>query len=147
MEDKPAQAAKSEVMKGDKLVRQGGTGSQKRNLKETSLGVKAAAAAKSEIMKGDKLGREAGSGSQERFFDFRFLFITDGIGAMGLTCFQTEVNASRRCSWEFYKLKNIQFRLHEVNHSGQPANRLDLKSALGGSAAALKRAALPRAVP
>ena len=54
MGDKAAEAAKSEIMKGDKLHRQGGSGSQK-----------AAAAAKSEIMKGDKLNRQGGSGSQK----------------------------------------------------------------------------------
>ena len=51
-------------MKGDKL---GGSGSQKRNHEETSLGDKAAAAAKSEIMKGDKLGKQGGSGSGSQF--------------------------------------------------------------------------------
>ena len=67
MGDKAAAAAKSDVMKGDKLGRQGGSGSQKRNReRETSFADKAAAAAKSEIMKGDKLGRQGGSGSQER---------------------------------------------------------------------------------
>ena len=83
--DKTAAAAKRKIMKGDKLNRQGGSGSQKRNqegrhtsqtrrqrqpkaksFRETSLGDKAAAAAKREIMKGDKLGRKGGSGSQER---------------------------------------------------------------------------------
>ena len=60
-------------MKGDKLERQGGSGSQKRNHEgrqawetrrqrqpraksDTSLGDKLAAAAKSEVMKGDKFG-------------------------------------------------------------------------------------------
>ena len=76
MGDKAAAAAKSESMKEDKLGRQGGSGSQKRNhegrqawetrrqrqpkakiMKEDKL--------KSEIMKGDKLGRQGGSGSQE----------------------------------------------------------------------------------
>ena len=52
-------------MNKDKLGRQGGSGSQKRNHEgrqvwETSLGDKAAAAVKSEIMKGDKLGRQGG---------------------------------------------------------------------------------------
>ena len=46
-------AAKSEIMKGDKLGRQASRG-------------KPAEAAKSEIMKGDKLGRQGGSSSQER---------------------------------------------------------------------------------
>ena len=46
-----AEAAKSEIMKGDR---------------ETSLGDKAAGAAKSEIMKGDKLHRQGSSGSQKR---------------------------------------------------------------------------------
>ena len=83
MGDKAAAAAKSEIMKGDELGRQGGSGRQVRNhegrqaweirwqrppraksRRETSLGDKAAAAAKSEIMKGDKLGRQGGSGSQ-----------------------------------------------------------------------------------
>ena len=58
MGDKAAAAAKSEIMKGDKLGRQGGSGSQKRD--------KAAAAAKSETMNKDKLGRQGGSGSQKR---------------------------------------------------------------------------------
>ena len=50
-------------MNGDKLHRQGSSGSQKRNHeRETSFPDKAAAAAKSEIMKGDKLGRQGGSG-------------------------------------------------------------------------------------
>ena len=40
-----------EIMKGDKLGRQGGSGSQEQPRKE--------------IMKGDKLGRQGGSGSQE----------------------------------------------------------------------------------
>ena len=44
LEDKPAEAAKSEIMKGDK----------------------AAEAAKSEIMKEDKLHTQGGSGSQKR---------------------------------------------------------------------------------
>ena len=53
-------------MNGDKLHRQGSSGSQKRNHeRETSFPDKAAAAAKSEIMKGDKLGRQGGSGSQK----------------------------------------------------------------------------------
>ena len=65
-----AAAAKSEIMKGDKLGRQGGSGSQERNHEgrqawETSLGDKAAAAAKSEIRNRDKLGKHGGSGSQE----------------------------------------------------------------------------------
>ena len=71
-------------MKGDKLGRQAGSGSQKRSHEgiqagetrwqrqpshegrqawETSLGDKPAAAAKSEIMKGDKLGRQGGRGA------------------------------------------------------------------------------------
>ena len=81
--DKAAAEGKSEIMKGDKLGKQGGSGSQERNhegtqawetrrqgqpraksRKETSLGDQAAGAAKSEIKKGDKLGRQ-GSGSQE----------------------------------------------------------------------------------
>ena len=64
LRDKAAAAAKSEIMKGDKLGRQGGSGSQERNHegRETSLGDRAAAA-KGEIMKG---GRQAGRGSQER---------------------------------------------------------------------------------
>ena len=53
MGDKAAAAAKSEIMKGDKLNRQ------------------AAAAAKSEIMKGDKLHRQGGSGSQKRSHEGR----------------------------------------------------------------------------
>ena len=54
-------------MKGDKLHRQGGSGSQERNHEgRQAWGDKAAAAAKSEIMKGDKLGRQGGSGSQKR---------------------------------------------------------------------------------
>ena len=84
LEDKAAAAAKSEIMKGDKLGRHG-SGSQEWNhegrqtwettrqwqpraksWRETSLGDKAAAAAKSEIMKGHKLGRRGGNGSQER---------------------------------------------------------------------------------
>ena len=44
-------------MKGDKLERQGGSGSQERNHEGRQTG-KAAAAAKSEIMKQDKLGRQ-----------------------------------------------------------------------------------------
>ena len=67
MGDKAAAAAKSEIMKGDKLGRQGGSGSQKRNHEERQVFTdKAAAAAKSESMKGDKLGRQGGSGSQKR---------------------------------------------------------------------------------
>ena len=85
-----AAAAKSEVMKGDKLERQDGSDSQERNHegrqawetrrqrqpraksgRETSLGDKLAAAAKSEIMKGDKLGKQGGSGSQERSHEAR----------------------------------------------------------------------------
>ena len=61
-------------MKGDKLGRQGGTGSQERNHEgrqvwetswqgQPSFTDKAAVAAKSEIMKKD---RQGGSGSQER---------------------------------------------------------------------------------
>ena len=47
MGDKAAAAAKSDVMKGDKLGRQGGSGSQERNHeRETSFADKAAAAAK-----------------------------------------------------------------------------------------------------
>ena len=65
MGDKAAAAAISDVMKGNKLGRQGGSGSEERN-HEGSLGEKVAAAAKSEIMKGDKLGRQGGSGSQKR---------------------------------------------------------------------------------
>ena len=56
--DKAAAAAKSEVMKGDKLGRQAGSG------RETSWRNNMAAAAKSEVMKGDKLGKQGGSGSQ-----------------------------------------------------------------------------------
>ena len=70
MGNKAAAAAKSEVMKGDKL---GETRWQRQPkaqsceiMKGDKLGDKATAAAKSEIMKGDKLGRQAGSGSQER---------------------------------------------------------------------------------
>ena len=48
MGDKAAAAAK----KGDKLGRQGGSGSQEQRRRE--------------IMKGDKLGRQGGSGSQEQ---------------------------------------------------------------------------------
>ena len=56
-------------MKGNKLGRQGGSGSQERNHEgreawKTSLGDKAAAAAKSEIMKGDKLGDKAGAAAK-----------------------------------------------------------------------------------
>ena len=70
-------------MKGDKLEKQDGSGSQERNHegrqawetrrqrqpraksgRETSLGDKPAAAAKSEVMTGDKLGKQGGSGSQ-----------------------------------------------------------------------------------
>ena len=88
--NKPAAAAKSKVMKGDKLERQGGSGSQQRNHewrqawetrrqrqpraksgRETSLGDKAAAAAKSEVMKGDKLEKQDGSGSQKRSHEGR----------------------------------------------------------------------------
>ena len=62
-----AAAAKSEIMNGDKLNRQGGSGSQKRNHEGRQADqTLAAAAAKSEAMKGDKLGRQAGSGSQDR---------------------------------------------------------------------------------
>ena len=62
--DEAAAAAKSEIMKGDKLGRLGGSGSQERNHEgETSFTDKAAAAAKSEIMKGDKLHRQGGSDS------------------------------------------------------------------------------------
>ena len=63
-------------MKGDKLGRQDGSGSQEPNheeaaakseiMKADKLGNKAAAAAKSKIVKGDKLGRQGGRGSQER---------------------------------------------------------------------------------
>ena len=86
LEDKAAEAAKSEIMKGDKLHRQGGSGNQKRHhegrqiaqtrrqrqpraklRRETSLEDKATAAAKSEIMKGDKLGKQGGSGSGNQF--------------------------------------------------------------------------------
>ena len=51
--DKAAAASKSEneIMKGDKLGRQGGRGSQKRNHEETNLG--------------DKLGTQGGSGIQK----------------------------------------------------------------------------------
>ena len=67
MGDKAAEAAKSELMKGDKLVRQGGRGSQERiHEGRQACGDKAAAAAKSENIKGDKLERQGGSGSQER---------------------------------------------------------------------------------
>ena len=85
LRNKTAVAAKREIMKGDKLERQGGSGSQKPNHegrqawetrrqrqpraksgRETSLGDRAAAAAKSEIMKGDKLGRQDGGGSQKK---------------------------------------------------------------------------------
>ena len=68
-------AAKSEIMKGDKLHRQGGSGSQESSFtdkaaaaakSEIMKGDKTAAAAKSEIMKGDKLRRQGGSGSQKR---------------------------------------------------------------------------------
>ena len=77
MGDKAAAAAKSEIMKRDKLGRQGGSGSkernhegrqvgrqggsgpQERNHEGDNLGDKAAAAAKSEIMKGNKLGDKA----------------------------------------------------------------------------------------
>ena len=57
--DKVAAAAKSEIMKGDKLWRQGGSGSQERNHEGTQafMGDKAAAG-KSEIMKGHKLSWE-----------------------------------------------------------------------------------------
>ena len=66
MGDKAAAAAKSEIMQGDKLRRQGDSGSQERNHEgETSLEDKPAEAAKSEIMKGDKLGRQGSSGSQK----------------------------------------------------------------------------------
>ena len=47
-----AAAAKSEIIKGDKLGREGGNGNQE----ETNLEDKAAAAAKNENIKGDKLG-------------------------------------------------------------------------------------------
>ena len=53
-------------MKGDKLNRQGGSGSQKRNHEGRQADqTMAAAAAKSDTMKGDKLGRQAGSGNEE----------------------------------------------------------------------------------
>ena len=78
--DKLAAAAKSEIMKEDKLGKQGASRSQERSYegrqawgdkaaaaaKTEIMRDKAAAAAKSETMKGDKLGRQAGSGSQER---------------------------------------------------------------------------------
>ena len=66
MGNKAAAAAKSEVMKGDKLEKQDGSGSQERNHETKSLGDQAGAAAKSEVMKGDKLEKQDGSGSQER---------------------------------------------------------------------------------
>ena len=84
MRNKTAAAAKSDIMKGDKLERQGGSGSQEQNHEgrqawETrrqrqpkaknhegrqAWGDKPAAAAKSEIMKGDKLEKQDGNGSQ-----------------------------------------------------------------------------------
>ena len=75
-----AAAARSEVMKGDKL---GETRRQQQPkaksceiMKGDKLGDKAPAAAKSEIMKGDKLGRQAGSGSQERNHEGRLAWET-----------------------------------------------------------------------
>ena len=54
-------------MKGDKLGRQAGSGSQERNREgRQTLKKKSAAGAKSEVMKGDKLAKQDGSGSQER---------------------------------------------------------------------------------
>ena len=88
--DKLAAAAKSEIMKGDKLGRQAGSGSQERNqvmkedklgetrrqrqskaksceiMKRDKFGDKLTAETKSEIMQGDKLGRQGGGGSQEQ---------------------------------------------------------------------------------
>ena len=61
--DKAAAAAKSKIMKGDKLGRQGGRGSQERNHEGDKLGRQGGSG---KIMKGDKLGRQGGSGSQER---------------------------------------------------------------------------------
>ena len=94
MGDKAAAAAKSEIMKGDKLGRQAGRGSQEPNHeggqawgdkapraksgRATSLGGKAAAAAKSEMTKGDKLGRQGGSSSQERNHEGRLAWETRG---------------------------------------------------------------------
>ena len=73
-------------MKGDKLGRQAGSGSQERNHEGSQADHRQGSScsqkrnhegrqawktrrqrlAKSEIMKGDKLGRQGGSGSQER---------------------------------------------------------------------------------
>ena len=65
--DKAAAAAKSEIMKGDKLHRQGGSGSQERNHEGRQAWKISRQRAKSEIMKGDKLGRQGGSGSGSEF--------------------------------------------------------------------------------
>ena len=112
MRNKTAAAAKSEIMKGDKFERQGGSGSQKRNHegrqawekrrqrqpraksgRETSLRDKAAAAAKSEIMKGDKLGGQGGSSSQKRNHEGRQAWETRRHGSQ-------ERNHEGRQAWE-----------------------------------------------
>ena len=73
--DKAAAAAKSEIIEGDKLGRQGGRGSknevtnssgrQERNHEGKQVW-ETRRQQQSEIIKGDKLGRQSGSGSQER---------------------------------------------------------------------------------